>query len=211
MGEIFSQVSRFYDPFLKGITFGFIDRWQKRMLSLIENEGSRLDVGTGTGEVLIKSQNAGLKVGIDLSLGMLKEAKRKCPQCKLLLADAENMPFKENSFRSITLSLVYRHLESRESFLKEARRVLEREGKVAILDINRFWGTSFLAFLLKYPLRVLGVALFGKEKWDFFIHSLEEAPTLSVVKKELEKEGFRIEREERRFFNLVYVLVAQKP
>jgi len=118
--EIFSAVSKKYDFFLNLVTLRKIDQWQRDLLDMLPYEGNRLDVGTGTGEVLLKSQNKGLRVGIDLSLEMLKLARSKCKACKLLVADAENMPFKDRSFSSISLSLVYRHLLNSKAFLKEA-------------------------------------------------------------------------------------------
>lgn len=208
--EVFSSVSKKYDFFLNLITFKRIDLWQRELLSMLSSEGNRLDVGTGTGEVLLKSQNKGLRVGMDLSVQMLKVAKSKCKACKFVVGDAENMPFKDSSFGSITLSLVYRHLLSRRAFLKEAKRVLRKDGQMALLDINRFSLTPFLIFLMSYPLKPLGLILFGREKWDFFIHSLENSLSIEEVKKELQEEGFEVVEVQKRLFGLVYLLLARK-
>ncbi len=210
VGEVFSSVSKKYDLFLNLITFKRIDRWQRDLLSMLSPEGNRLDVGTGTGEVLLRSQNRGLRVGIDLSLEMLRLARSKCKACKFLVADAENMPFKDNTFGSISLSLVYRHLLDRRAFLKEARRTLSKGGELAMLDINRFALTPLLIFLMKYPLKPIGLFLFGREKWDFFIHSLENSLSLREVKRELEEEGFEVVEVQKRLFGLVYLLLARK-
>lgn len=210
VGRIFSDVSRVYDFFLNLITAGRVNVWQKSLLNLMEDDDNRLDVGTGTGEMLKKSKNEGLKVGVDLALGMLKEARRKCPQCYFLLADAENMPFKDSSFKTITLSLLYRHLADREAFLKEARRVLKEEGGIGILDINRIKGTPLLLFLMNYPIRPFGLLIFGREKWEFFIHSLENSLSLEEVKMSVERSGFKVEKLEKKFFGFVYILKAKK-
>lgn len=210
VGQVFSAISKKYDFFLNLITFGNIDRWQRDLLRMLPYEGNRLDVGTGTGEVLLKSQNKGMRVGIDLSLDMLKVAKGKCKACKFLVADGEAMPFKDHSFASISLSLVYRHLLDRKAFLKEARRVLEPKGQMAILDIGRFFLTPLLTFLMKYPIKPLGLFLFGKEKWDFFIHSLENSLSIEEVKRELKEEGFETLEVQRRALGLLYILLAQR-
>ncbi|MFN3599547.1 MAG: class I SAM-dependent methyltransferase [Aquificaceae bacterium] len=210
VGDIFSAVSKKYDFFLNLITFGNIDRWQRDLLGMLPYEGNRLDVGTGTGEVLLKSQNKGLRVGIDLSLEMLKVAKGKCKACKFLVADGENMPFRDSVFSSISLSLVYRHLLNRKAFLKEAKRVLKKEGCMALLDINKFVLTPLLIFLMKYPLKLLGLLLFGKDKWGFFIHSLENSLRIEEVNRELKEEGFEVVEVQRRLFGLVYILLAKK-
>ncbi|MEZ0360973.1 MAG: class I SAM-dependent methyltransferase [Hydrogenobacter sp.] len=210
VSEVFSQVSKVYDPFLKFITVGLIDRWQKDLLRLLDKEGNRLDIGTGTGELLKKSTNKGLKVGIDLAMGMLKKAKGKCPGCHFLLADAENIPFKDASFGTITLSLVYRHIEDKRAFIKEAYRVLEKGGQMAILDVNRFIGTKILTFLMRYLFRHIGLFIFGKEKWDFFIHSLDNSLNFLDVKEQIEKEGFKVTRIKRYIFGVVYAIRADK-
>lgn len=208
--EVFSAVSKKYDFFLNLITLGNIDRWQRDLLDMLPYEGNRLDVGTGTGEVLLKSQNKGLRVGIDFSLEMLKIARSKCRACKFLVADGENMPFKDGSFSSISLSLVYRHLLNRRAFLKEARRVLKDNGHMALLDINRLTITSLLIFLMKYPLKPFGLLMFGADKWAFFIHSLENSLSIEEVKREFEEEGFYVVEVQRRFLGVVYLILAKK-
>ncbi|ADC90156.1 Methyltransferase type 11 [Thermocrinis albus DSM 14484] len=210
IADVFSAVSKRYDTFLHWVTGGRIHAWQKDLLSMLTSEGNRLDVGTGTGEVLLKSQNTGLRVGMDISRGMLSVAKGKCRDCYFVLGDAENMPFKDSSFSSVVLSLVYRHLQDRDSFLAEAYRILKEGGEMGILDINRFLFTPMLVFIMKYPLKPLGALLFGGERWDFFIHSLENSLSWQDVLKEAKGRGFRLKKVELRFAKLVYLLVLVK-
>ncbi len=208
--DIFSAISKKYDFFLNLVTLKQINQWQRDLLEMLPYEGNRLDVGTGTGEVLLKSQNKGLRVGIDISLEMLKIAKAKCKVCKFLVADAENMPFKDGSFSSISLSLVYRHLLNRKAFLKEAKRVLKEGGHMALLDINKFLITPLFIFLMKYPLKPIGTLLFGADKWAFFIHSLENSLSIEEVKRELEEEGFYVVEVQRKLLGLVYIILAKR-
>jgi len=210
VADIFSSVSKYYDSFLNLVTLGRIKSWQRDMLSLLDEEGSLLDVGTGTAEVLLWSDSQGLKVGIDLSLGMLKLAKTKCKECHFVLADAENLPFRNSSFKNLTLSLVYRHLSNREEFLKEAHRVLKKGGNLAILDINKFWLTPVLVFLMKVPIKPLGILLFGGDKWEFFIHSLENSVGENELKAQLERAKFKVRKIERRLLGIVYIVVGEK-
>ncbi|WP_333784749.1 class I SAM-dependent methyltransferase [Thermocrinis sp.] len=210
VSEVFSSVSKYYDFFLNLVTFGKIKNWQRDMLSFLSKEGSILDIGTGTGEVLVQSKSEGLKVGIDISFEMLKIAKGKCAECYFILADAEDLPFKDNSFKNLTVSLVYRHLHSREKFLKEAKRVLVKDGRLAILDINRFWLTPVLVFLMRFPMKPIGIILFGKDKWDFFIHSLENSVGEEELRKELETAGFAVINTNRKLMGVVYITIAKK-
>ncbi|WP_448587291.1 class I SAM-dependent methyltransferase [Thermocrinis sp.] len=210
VAEVFSSVSKYYDFFLNLITLGRIKSWQRDMLSLLGKDGNLLDVGTGTGEVLVQSNLKGMGVGIDISFEMLKIAKNKCKECSFVLADAENLPFKESTFENITLSLVYRHLYDRKSFLREAHRVLIRGGSLAILDINKFWLTPILVFFMKFPIKPLGLLLFGRIKWDFFIHSLQNSIEEKELKRELEEAGFKVKTIQRKLLGIVYITVAEK-
>ena len=88
---------------------------QKTALKLIDNMpptsgDSILDIGTGTGTIAFHAASltgsAGEVMGIDLSKGMLGEANKKLNETELtnldfLLADAEQLPFAENSFDRI--------------------------------------------------------------------------------------------------------------
>ena len=210
--EIFSQISGIYDGFLSLITFGRIHSWQKDLIEDMGKEGNWLDVGTGTGEILIKLGESyeGLRVGLDPAEGMLRKAKGKCRSCGFVLGVAESLPFKEETFSKISLSLVFRHLEDQRSFLKEARRVLKEEGKIGIIDVGRFKGTGVLLFLMKTLLRPFGLFVFGKEKWEFFIRSIEESLPVEEVKRILKEEGFEVLKVRRRMFGTVFIMTAKR-
>ncbi len=212
VAEVFSQISRIYDRFVSFATAGRIHSWQREMIGWLSPKGNWLDVGTGTGEVLnkVSSVQKGICVGIDPSLEMLKVAKEKCIGSYFVQAVGEALPFREGTFSNITLSLVFRHLQDQEAFLKEACRVLDKDGRLGMIDIVRFRGTGFLLFLLRGPLRPVGRLIFGEEKWGFFIHSVENSFTPDEIKGMLERHGFRVLMEKRRLGGLIYITVASK-
>ncbi|WP_457601118.1 class I SAM-dependent methyltransferase [Hydrogenivirga sp.] len=212
VAEIFSQISRVYDRFLSLATAGQIHRWQRELIDNMEREGNWLDVGTGTGEVLRKlgiPYNR-LCVGIDPALGMLLVAKEKCQGCHFVQALGENLPFRNGSFKNISLSLVFRHLQDKRAFIGEANRVLEPGGKVGIIDIGKFKGTPILLFLMRTVLKPVGLLIFGRDKWDFFIHSVEESYSLEEVKEMFGSAGFQPTYVSRRLFGVIQILVFTK-
>jgi len=212
VADIFSQISRIYDRFLSAATAGRIHAWQRELISRMNASGNWLDVGTGTGEVLKKlgEDYSGFRVGIDPAAGMLRVAKEKCPGCFFIQALGEELPFKEKSFNNVSLSLVFRHLQDKEKFISEALRVLEERGKVGIIDIGRFKGTPVLLFLMRTVLKPIGLILFGRDKWNFFIHSVEESYTLDEIKSMFGRKGFELDYSSRRFFGIVQIAVFVK-
>ncbi len=210
MSKVFSDIAKIYDKFLHFITLGRIDKWQKDLIYAMGEDESWLDVGTGTAEVLKKLKKSKLKVGIDVAYGMLKVAKDKCKTCYFVLADAESMPFKDEVFDRISLSLVFRHLENQNKFLKEARRTLRRGGLVGILDIRMFFLTKVLTLLMKTLFLPFGILIFGRDKWKFFIESLSKSFTLSEVSEILKKNGFEVIQTKNHLFGIIYIVVAKK-
>ncbi|RLJ70789.1 demethylmenaquinone methyltransferase/2-methoxy-6-polyprenyl-1,4-benzoquinol methylase [Hydrogenivirga caldilitoris] len=212
VADIFSQISRVYDRFLTIATMGRIHRWQRELISRMHSEGNWLDVGTGTGEVLIKLGESyqGSRVGIDPAFGMLLVAKNKCRSCYFVQSLGESLPFKEGSFKNISLSLVFRHLEDKRSFIQEANRVLESGGRVGIIDIGRFRGTPAVLFLMKTLLKPIGLLIFGRDKWSFFIHSVEESYSIDEVKQMFDSAGFKNEYVGKRLFGIIQILVFAK-
>lgn len=212
VADIFSQIGRIYDRFLGLATAGQIHTWQRDLIDTLGKEGNWLDIGTGTGEILKKlgDDYKGLRIGIDPALGMLEVAKGKCPGCHFVVALGESLPFKESIFSRISLSLVFRHLQDREAFLEEANRVLKPEGRIGIIDIGKFRGTGMILFFMKTLLLPFGLLIFGREKWNFFIHSVEESLSTDEVIELLSKHGFQVQTVEKRFFKAVYIMTAVK-
>jgi len=209
---IFSQISGIYDRFLGFVSAGRIHSWQRRLVDLTCGGDNLLDIGTGTGEVLLKARGmvGGTLVGLDPSEGMISVARNKCGECRFVIGVAESLPFRDGVFGCVTLSLVFRHLEDQRAFLREALRVLRSGGRIGILDVSRFRGTGLLVLLMKTILRLPGQLIFGKEKWDFFIHSIAESHSPEEVKQLLEEGGFSEVKVERRLLGIIHIVVGTK-
>jgi ubiquinone/menaquinone biosynthesis C-methylase UbiE len=91
-----------------------------------------LDVGGGTGAVAGPFTRHGYKriVTVDLSLAMLREARKKLPMVMAIVCDGEHLPFKDDAFRTIICSSVLHHLPFPERMLSEIRRTLAPYGVV---------------------------------------------------------------------------------
>jgi ubiquinone/menaquinone biosynthesis C-methylase UbiE len=96
-----------------------------------------LDLGAGTGRIGRPFVAAGDDyVGVDLSLGMLREFARRAGDDgrspRLLRADGERLPFGEGAFDAVLLIQVIGAARKWQKILSEARRVLKRNGALVV-------------------------------------------------------------------------------
>jgi SAM-dependent methyltransferase len=91
-----------------------------------------LDAGCGTGRNLPPMLAAGSQpIGIDLSIGMLKVAKRSLPQAPLAVADLQKpYPFQAAQFDAVLCALIGEHLDDLPATFAEMNQVLKPGGRL---------------------------------------------------------------------------------
>ncbi|MGQ9759707.1 MAG: class I SAM-dependent methyltransferase [Candidatus Methanomethylicaceae archaeon] len=91
-----------------------------------------LDVGCGTG-LLFEFVNCKFIVGIDISINMLKEARKRAGKnVELILGDAEFLPIKSGSADIVMSITVAQLFMDQERFMSEVKRSLKRGGVFGI-------------------------------------------------------------------------------
>ena len=137
---IYSEVAETYELVNHVLTFGFDIRWRKfAARSAAKLKGRKiLDVCCGTGEMALSLSKAAVeKVEIylvDFSFPMLDKARQRKYKSytSFLLADALDLPYKDNTFDLITISFAIRNLNTRKDILlahlKEFHRILKTGG-----------------------------------------------------------------------------------
>jgi len=108
-----------------------------------------LDVGCGTGSLLniIKKSsehNGNFMVGIDLSPEMIKIAHTKNPEITFLVADSDNLPFRDNAFDKVFSVTHLQNIPEPECTVKEMHRIAERESILAISILRKTWTSEQL-------------------------------------------------------------------
>src|SRR5262249_14327871 len=99
-----------------------------------------LDIACGTGNQLIANRAAApgaLLVGIDASLGMLRQAHTKGLKITWLHGDAVALPFKTGSFDFISCQFAFHHFRDKAAMLCEAFRLLHPGGRFVLLPLMR--------------------------------------------------------------------------
>ena len=141
---MFDDISPKYDFLNHFLSFGIDYRWRKTLVSILKTyqPNSVLDVATGTGDLAIAIEQIKPQkiVGIDISEKMLEIGRQKINQkglnqvITLRRADAEKIPFSDNTFEAITVAFGVRNFENLELGLKEMKRVLRPGGVMLILE-----------------------------------------------------------------------------
>ena len=142
--EMFGKIAGRYD-LLNHLLSGNVDkRWRqvvaKRVREWTSGESLILDVACGTGDLsLTLFESTGARViGTDFCRPMLSLAAGKLPdQITLVEGDALSLPFKDSTFDVVTIAFGLRNLSNISSGLKELRRILKAEGRLAVLEFSR--------------------------------------------------------------------------
>jgi ubiquinone/menaquinone biosynthesis C-methylase UbiE len=127
--------------------------------AIIDNGGSLLDIGCSTGGLLIAAgAGFGMVAGVDAALRWLTIGAVRLREvgvtASLVCANAEALPFPDESFDAITCIDTLEHLRDVPCAMREARRVASPGGRALWTTNNRYapltephvhlWGVGFL-------------------------------------------------------------------
>ncbi len=153
-----------YDILLGLLTFAQDRRWRAYVVSKAKPMTQKyvLDIATGTGllaaDLAKTMQGRASIVGVDLTLSMLKTARRRLRDRGLsdsvdwVLARAENLPFREDSFGSSSISLALRNVSNASMTFREMSRTTGPGGTVISLDFTRPTNRAFSVLYYDYLL-----------------------------------------------------------
>ena len=160
--DLFNGTAADYDR-INGVfslgTGGWYRRQALRRAGLAPGQ-RMLDVAVGTGLVAAEAARVlgdpGAVTGLDLSEGMLAEARRRLPGgVRLVQARAEALPVADRSVDFVSMGYALRHVSDLGVAFAEYRRVLRPGGRVLLLEIGRPEGRAAQALLKAYLGRVV--------------------------------------------------------
>jgi demethylmenaquinone methyltransferase/2-methoxy-6-polyprenyl-1,4-benzoquinol methylase len=159
--RMFGQIAPWYD-FLNHVLSLNIDKtWRTKTAKLAPlTDGPMLDLCTGTGDLAFTyDRMAGGKLrvtGADFCPPMLDLARKKADKLGVadrvtfVEADAQNLPFADESFRLVTCAFGLRNVANTDRGLSEMVRVTAPGGRVAVLEFskptNRVLGSVYLFY-----------------------------------------------------------------
>ena len=171
VNDLFAAIAPRYDLINDLQSFGLHRLWKRRMIRLAQLQpGERaLDLCCGTGDIAFALAASGAEVsGVDFSDAMLAVARKraaaqapsKVKQPTFLQADAQQIPFPDQSFDVVTVGYGLRNLSSWERGLEEMWRVARPGARILVLDFGKPQN-PFLRWLYFSYLKIC-VPVFGK-------------------------------------------------
>jgi len=147
IGSLFDRIAETYDGLNHGLSLNIDRLWRRRAVTAMKPAKRVLDVAIGTADLTIEMLRRGKAehvTGIDLSKEMMRIGEEKVkkqyqtpqPAVDFVLANAQAMPFEDNSFDAVTCAFGCRNFSDLDAGLGEMYRVLKDGGQVTILEFS---------------------------------------------------------------------------
>ena len=182
--NVFDEVYDRYDLMNDLMSLGIHRSWKKNLLNMMNpTSNSKLaDVACGTGDIAKLFLNNFSKENsvtcVDPNKNMIKKGKQKLKNFKnidWIIASAEKLPLKNNSYDYYTISFGIRNTKNLTKALKEAYRILKPGGRFFCLEFSKIQNQN-LDFLYKNYSKFipsLGKIILGKkEPYEYLIKSI---------------------------------------
>lgn len=134
-------MNNFFDivaPIYEKLHFGAQKTFDKiKSIVIFEPSDKVIDLGGGTGRIANFLTNKVNKITVvDTSEKMLKQCQQWHPELSCVHAEAQSLPFADNSVNKIIIVDAFHHFQNQEQVVKEIKRVLAENGKVVIEEFN---------------------------------------------------------------------------
>lgn len=149
VGGVFDSVASKYDLMNDVMSFGIHRIWKKiAMMHTGLKKGRRaLDVAGGTGDLTIEMSKQvgadGEVVIADINPAMLEQGRRRlidkgiAGNVSFVEANAEDLPFEDNSFDCVTIAFGLRNVTHQDKALESMYRVLKPGGRLLVLEFSK--------------------------------------------------------------------------
>lgn len=180
---MFDSIARRYDLMNDVAALGQVRLWREAMVSALEiEEGAEvLDLAAGTGTSAAAIARAGAKVvAADFSLGMMTEGRRRGAPVPFVGADAQQLPFADDSFDAAVISFGLRNVHDPRRALQEMTRVVRPGGRVVVCEFStpsaHILRTIYEKYLLRALPAVAGRLATSPDAYDYLAESILDWP-----------------------------------
>ena len=191
--SVYDNFASNYDNFFSPFERWFMSNWREETFSNLTDYPRILEIGAGTGLNFRLYPKHLFAVASEISYKMLEFAKEKTNEIQLVQANAEILPFADNSFDAAVATLVICSVSNPEQVFVELQRVVKPSGKLILLEHVRPNGALGIIFDI---LNIFAVKLFED-------HS--NLQTSKIAKNS----GLRILEVQRKAFGIVNLIVCE--
>lgn len=202
--NMFNAIAHRYDLLNHLLSAGVDIIWRKKAIKKLDvsSADSVLDLACGTGDFAFEtySEKKCRVYGLDIAGEMLRIAQKKAEAKKgknklaFLNGDGEYLPFKNSSFKGVTIAFGIRNMGSIEDALAEMYRILKEEGQAIILEFSLPSFKPFAALYVFYFNNIL--PLIGKmisrdnSAYSYLPASVEKFPSVEKFSATMISAGF---------------------
>lgn len=205
VAEVFHSVANQYDVMNDLMSFGVHRIWKRIAIELASvREGQQvLDLAGGTGDLCVHLSKRigpnGRLVLCDINESMLKVGRDRLldkgiTQVEIVQADAQSLPFADNSFHCVTMAFGLRNVTDKDQALSEIFRVLKPGGRVLVLEFSKplnpllnkaydLYSMNALPFLGKWIAN-------DADSYRYLAESIRMHPGQEELKAKMEQQGF---------------------
>ncbi len=139
--EFFDRHARQWDDLAR--TLLPVPEYRQLLLKLVPEDAVVLEIGVGTGGLLIElAARSSRVIGVDHSPAMIEEARRRLTNdgvsgVELRLGEMTHLPLPDGSVGCVVANMVLHHAADPAAVLSEIRRVLTPGGVVLLADLAR--------------------------------------------------------------------------
>ncbi|MEM6464017.1 MAG: bifunctional demethylmenaquinone methyltransferase/2-methoxy-6-polyprenyl-1,4-benzoquinol methylase UbiE [Pseudomonadota bacterium] len=208
VNTVFSRVAGRYDLMNDVMSFGMHRVWKDAMVAALNPPRSGtyrvLDVAGGTGDIAMRiveasRRNAEVTV-LDISEAMLDMGRQRAERRKLddrlqfIEANAEDLPFEDNSFDAYTIAFGIRNVPHIDVALGEAFRVLRRGGRFLCLEFSEvsmpLLEQAYDSWSFNAIPQIGKVVAGDSESYRYLVESIRKFPNQKNFSRMIEAAGF---------------------
>lgn len=203
VGDIFARVASRYDIMNDLMSGGLHRLWKNEFVQLLKPQPHEkvLDLAGGTGDIAFRIAKRGAQVTVaDINPGMLgvgkeRADKRGFPDMAFVEANAEEMPFADQSFDAVTIAFGIRNVTDIPKALRDIRRTLKWGGRFYCLEFSSSEWPGFAklydAYTLNLVPKVGAVVADDEEAYRYLAESIKRFPDMPSFARMIEEAGFR--------------------
>ena len=220
VGNLFSAVADKYDVMNDAMSFGLHRTWKWFTIaqSGVRSGHKVLDLAAGSGDLSRKFADKvgskGLVVVTDINQAMLEQGRIRLTNegrignVQYAQVNAEYLPFADNEFDCISISLGLRNVTDKEKALASMCRCLKPGGKVLVLEFSKPTSELMQKLYDSYSFNVIPkmgeLIANDRESYQYLVESIRQHPPQEELKSMMLEAGF----DKVKYHNLIGGVVA---